>query len=215
MSGSSGCSGRSPDVTAAVVRYGNAVALHLSQIAEADELLTNDPLALLVGMVLDQQIPLERAFAAPLELTQRLGRPLDAEDLAQADPDALAAVFATPPALHRFPGSMARRVQQLARLVVDKYDGNAAGVWLTAPDGRTLLRNVAELPGFGVQKAKIFVALLGKQCGVTPPGWREAAGPFGAEGSFRSVADITGPETRDKVREYKKQLKMAAKAGPA
>lgn len=188
------------------------MALHLSQIDEADELLTNDPLALLIGMVLDQQIPLERAFAAPLELTQRLGHALDVEDLATADPDRLAAIFARPPALHRFPGSMARRVQQMARLIMEKYDGQAADVWRSAADGKALLRNVAELPGFGVQKAKIFVALLGKQCGVTPPGWREAAGPFGEEGTFRSIADITDVATRDKVREYKKQLKMAAKS---
>ncbi len=190
------------------------MGLNLSQIAEADALLDDDPLALLIGMVLDQQIPLERAFAAPYELTRRLGRPLDAHALATADPDALAEVFTRQPALHRFPGSMARRVQQLARLLVDKYDGQAADVWRTAADGRDLFRRVAELPGFGVQKAKIFVALLGKQCDVTPDGWRAAAGPFGEDGVFRSVADITDQATRDRVRDYKKQLKLAAKLNP-
>ncbi|WP_349816942.1 HhH-GPD-type base excision DNA repair protein [Frankia sp. Cppng1_Ct_nod] len=191
------------------------VGLHLSQIDEADELLTNDPLALLIGMVLDQQIPLERAFAAPYELTRRLGRPLDAAELADADPDALAAAFCQRPALHRFPGSMAKRVQAMCRLVVDKYDSDAANVWLTAVDGRELLRRVSALPGFGQQKAKIFVALLGKQLDVTPPGWQEASAPFGEDATFCSIADITDTITRDKVRDYKKQMKAAAKAGTA
>ncbi len=190
----------------------STVGLHLSQIDEADELLTRDPLALLVGMVLDQQIPLERAFAAPYELSRRLGRPLDAADLADADPDELGAVFSRVPALHRFPASMAKRVQAMCRLVVDDYDSDAANVWLTATDGRELLRRVSALPGFGPQKAKIFVALLGKQLGVTPPGWREASAPFGEDGSFRSIADIIDTVTRDKVREYKKAMKAAAKA---
>jgi uncharacterized HhH-GPD family protein len=189
------------------------VGLHLSQIAEADELLTNDPLALLIGMVLDQQIPLERAFAAPLELTRRLGRPLEVAELAGFDPDKLAAVFSQQPALHRFPGSMAKRVQALCQLVVNRYDGDAAAVWTSAADGRQLVRQVSALPGFGEQKAKIFVALLGKQLAVTPPGWREACEPFGEEGSLRSVADITSPETRLQVRDFKKAMKAAAKSG--
>jgi uncharacterized HhH-GPD family protein len=188
------------------------VGLHLSQIDEADELLTDDPLALLIGMVLDQQIPLERAFAAPLELSRRLGRALDVEELAAFDPDALAAVFSQVPALHRFPGSMAKRVQALCQLVVDQYGADPAAVWTTAADGKQLLRQISKLPGFGEQKAKIFVALLGKQLGVTPPGWREACAPFGEAGSFRSVADITSPESRAQVRDYKKALKAAAKA---
>ncbi|KLL11436.1 MULTISPECIES: HhH-GPD-type base excision DNA repair protein [Protofrankia] len=188
------------------------MGLHLSQIDEADELLTNDPLALLIGMVLDQQIPLERAFAAPYELTRRLGRGLDADELAGFDPDKLGALFSQQPALHRFPGSMAKRVQALCRIVVDTYDGDAARVWTTAADGKELLKQVSALPGFGVQKAKIFVALLGKQLGVTPPGWQEACAPFGEESSFRSVADITSPETRIKVRDFKKAMKAAAKA---
>jgi uncharacterized HhH-GPD family protein len=191
------------------------VGLHLSQIDEADALLTNDPLALLIGMVLDQQIPLERAFAAPYELTKRLGRSLDVTELAGFDPDELGAVFSRQPALHRFPGSMAKRVQALCQLIIEKYDGDAAGVWTTAADGKQLLRQVSVLPGFGEQKAKIFVALLGKQLGVTPPGWREACGPFGEEGSTRSVADITSPESRIKVRDFKKAMKAASKSGVA
>jgi uncharacterized HhH-GPD family protein len=191
------------------------VGLHLSQIDEADELLTNDPLALLIGMVLDQQIPLERAFAAPLELTKRLGRSLDVAELASFDPDELGSIFAKPPALHRFPGSMAKRVQALCQLVLDQYGGDPAAVWATAADGRQLLRQVTKLPGFGEQKAKIFVALLGKQLAVTPPGWREACAPFGEDGSLRSVADITGPETRSQVRDFKKARKAQAKSRPA
>jgi uncharacterized HhH-GPD family protein len=189
------------------------VSLHLSQDPEADAFISADPLALLVGMVLDQQVPLERAFAAPYELSQRLGRPLDAVDLADFDPEELGAVFARQPALHRFPAAMATRVQSLCRLVVDQYGGEAARVWTEAVDGRDLVKRVSALPGFGAQKAKIFVALLGKQLAVTPPGWREACAPFGEEGSFRSVADITDTASRDRVRDYKKQMKAAAKSG--
>jgi len=186
------------------------MGLHLSQQPEADALLDRDPLALLIGMVLDQQFPLERAFAGPWELTRRLGRDLDARDLATADPEALAAVFAQRPALHRFPGSMAKRVQELCRMVVDCYGGDAAAVWRDAPDGGDLRRRVGDLPGFGAQKTKIFVALLGKQYGVTPRGWREAAGEYGQEGSTRSVADITDPASLEAVRSFKQQSKQRA-----
>jgi uncharacterized HhH-GPD family protein len=188
------------------------MALVLSQQPAADALLTRDPLALLIGMVLDQQVPLERAFSAPYDLTQRLGHELDATELAEHDPDALAAIFAGPPALHRYPKSMAKRVQDLCRMLVDQYGGDAAAVWRDAPDGAALRRRIAALPGFGVQKAQIFVALLGKQYGVRPPGWREAAGAYGERSSFRSVADITDGESLRKVREYKQQMKAAAKA---
>jgi uncharacterized HhH-GPD family protein len=189
------------------------MALVLTQQPAADALLTEDPLALLIGMVLDQQVPLERAFSAPYDLTQRLGHGLDAAELASYDADPLAAIFATPPALHRYPKSMAKRVQDMCRLLVDRYGGDAAAVWRDAPDGETLRRRIAELPGFGAQKAQIFVALLGKQYGVQPFGWREAAGVYGERRSFRSVADITDSESLRRVREYKQQLKAAAKAG--
>ena len=149
----------------------------------ANELLSSDPLALLIGMLLDQQVPLERAFSAPYDLYRRLGHQPTADELAGYDPDALAAVFAERPALHRYPRSMAARVQALAQLLVANYDGDAGRVWGDAGDGRALLKRVAELPGFGAQKAQIFVALLGKRLGVQPAGWREAAAPFGAEGS--------------------------------
>jgi uncharacterized HhH-GPD family protein len=179
------------------------MGLQLSQQPEADALLDRDPLALLIGMVLDQQIPLERAFAGPYELSRRLGRDLDARDLAARDPEELAAVFAQRPALHRFPGSMATRVQDLCRQVADRYDGDAAAVWREAADGAELRRRIADLPGFGAQKARIFVALLGKQLGVTPPGWREAADPYGEPGSLRSVADITDQASLEQVRAAK------------
>jgi len=190
-------------------------SLCLAQDPEADRLLTDSPLALLIGMVLDQQIPLEWAFTGPLTLTRRLGRDLDATDLAERDPEELAKVFATPPALHRFPGSMAGRVQELCRVIRDDYDGDAARAWAGADDGKELMRRIEALPGFGKQKAKIFLALLGKQLGVQPKGWRQVAGEFGEAKSFRSVADITDPKSRDKVRAYKKQMKAQAKAATA
>ena len=189
--------------------------LCLAQDPDADALLSRDPLALLIGMVLDQQIPLEWAFKGPLHMTQRLGRDLDAGDIAGRDPDELAKVFATPPAIHRFPGSMAGRVQQLCRVVADDYDGDAAAVWRDAKDGADLLKRVEALPGFGKQKAKIFVALLGKQLGVKARGWREAAGEFGEAKSYKSVADIKDAKSLDKVRAFKKQMKAEAKAKAA
>jgi uncharacterized HhH-GPD family protein len=189
--------------------------LCLAQEPEADALLSRDPLALLIGMVLDQQIPLEWAFKGPLHMTQRLGRDLDAADIAARDPDDLAKVFATPPAIHRFPGSMAGRVQELCRIVAEEYDGDAAAVWTGAKTGDELLKRLEALPGFGKQKAKIFLALLGKQLGVTPKGWREAAGEFGAAKSHKSVADITDGKSLEKVRAFKKGMKAKAKAKAA
>src|ERR1700729_4301333 len=179
---------------------------------EANELLTRSPLALLVGMTLDQQVALERAFSAPLDLVRRLGHEPTVAELADYDPDALAAVFSERPALHRFPKAMAARVQELARIIVDRYDGDAARVWTTAASGADLAGRLTELPGFGQYKAQITMALLGKQLGVRPEGWREAAGHFGAEGSHYSVADITDQGSLAAVRDYKKQLKAAAKA---
>ena len=187
--------------------------LHLSGDPDADALLSKDPLALLIGMVLDQQIPLERAFAAPAELARRLGGSYDAASIAAADPDELAALFAARPALHRFPGSMAARVQDLCVTIVEEYGGDASRVWRDAPDGRALLAAVKALPGFGDQKARIFVALLGKQLGVRPKGWEQAASPFGEPGSFRSVADIVDAESLASVRAFKQQMKAAAKVG--
>ena len=179
----------------------------------ADRLLEEDPLALLIGMVLDQQIPLEKAFHGPLELQERMGGgPLDVRRIAGAGEDEINAWFATPPALHRFPSSMGKRVQEVCRHLVDVYDGRAADVWETASSGAELRARMKAMPGFGDQKAKIFVALLGKRLGVAPSGWAEAAGDYGAPGSFRSVADIDGPGALQQVRAFKKEMKAAAKA---
>ena len=188
------------------------MSLYLTGDEAADDLLSTDPLALLIGMVLDQQIPLERAFRSPFDLQERLGGTLDVAAIASMDPDRLAEVFSTRPALHRFPKSMARRVQEVCSLIVDDYGGDAAAIWTTAADGKQLLANVKALPGFGEQKARIFVALLGKQLGVRPTGWERAASPFGESGSFRSVADIDSPEALAKVRQYKQRAKAKAKA---
>ncbi|WP_327005667.1 Fe-S cluster assembly protein HesB [Dactylosporangium sp. NBC_01737] len=179
---------------------------------EANALLDRDPLALLIGMTLDQQIPLEKAFTSPWVLGQRLGHEPTAQELAEFEPDALVEIFATPPALHRFPKAMAARVQEVCRVLVDRYDGAADGLWAGADNGQELLRRVQALPGFGRQKAQILVALLGKQYGVQPDGWREAAGGYGEVGSYRSVADIVDGDSLTRVREYKKQMKAAAKA---
>ena len=179
---------------------------------EANELLSRSPLALLIGMVLDQQVSLERAFSAPLDLVRRLGHEPTLAELADFDPVALAGIFSERPALHRYPKAMAARVQDMARLIVDSYDGDPERLWTTAKTGAELLKRVSALPGFGAQKAQIFVALLGKQLGVQPPGWREAAGAFGAQGSHLSVADISDAESLARVRSYKQGLKAAAKA---
>lgn len=185
--------------------------LHLTGDAEADALLSRDPLALLVGMLLDQQFPMERAFAGPVELSHRLGHDPTAAELAGYDPEALANLFAQPPVIHRYPRSMSGRVQDMCRLLVSRYDGDAAALWRDVDSGMALVRRIEELPGFGRQKARIFVALLGKQYGVTPAGWREAAGPYGEEGSRRSIADVNGPDSLAEVRAYKRATKAAAK----
>ncbi|BBC34521.1 Fe-S cluster assembly protein HesB [Streptomyces graminofaciens] len=192
------------------------VTLHLAQDPEADELLGRSPLAALVGMLLDQQVPMEWAFKGPRTIADRLGADdLDAHEIAAQDPEAFAALLSEKPAVHRYPGSMAKRVQQLCQYLVEHYDGNAELVWKSVADGRELRRRLEELPGFGRQKAQIFLALLGKQLGVQPEGWREAAGAYGEPESFRSVADITGPDSLAKVRAHKQEMKAAAKAAKA
>ncbi|MEU0256960.1 HhH-GPD-type base excision DNA repair protein [Streptomyces sp. NPDC006184] len=188
------------------------VTLHLAQEPAADALLGRSPLAALTGMLLDQQIPMEWAFKGPRTIADRLGtEELDAHEIAAADPEAFAAVLAEKPAVHRYPGSMAKRVQQLCQYLVEHYDGDAEAVWRDAGSGAELRRRLEDLPGFGKQKAQIFLALLGKQLGVTPEGWREAAGPYGEPDSFRSVADITGPDSLAKVRAYKQEMKAKKK----
>jgi uncharacterized HhH-GPD family protein len=191
------------------------MTLSLPIEAEANELLSRSPLALLIAMLLDQQVPLEKAFSSPYQLARRLGHEPTAAELADYDPDALVAVFAERPALHRFPRAMAARTQELGRQLLERYDGDAGRVWQDAATGKDLIDRLAELPGFGAYKAQITVALLGKQLGVRPAGWREAAGRFGEEDSHYSVADIVDDTSLAAVRAYKKQVKAAAKAGTA
>jgi len=187
-------------------------ALHITGDTEADTLLSNDPLALLIGMLLDQQVTMEKAFGSPAELARRLGGRLDAASIAAMDAGALDAVFRERPALHRYPGSMAGRVQALCRAVAEDYGNKADAIWTGVPSGDALLARLRALPGFGEQKAKIFAALLGKQLGVQPEGWREATKPYGEPGSFLSVADITEPAALEKVRANKRAIKAQAKA---
>jgi uncharacterized HhH-GPD family protein len=185
--------------------------MFLAYNEQANKLLEDEPLALLIGMLLDQQIPMEKAFTSPDVLRERLGGVLDAQSIADHDADTLEEIFRRPPALHRFPVAMAKRVQSLARQLVERYDGDAAAVWRDAPSGRELVQRVGGLPGFGEQKAKIFTALLAKQLGIQPPGWREATGEFGEDGTHRSVADVVDAASLDAVRAFKKQQKAAAK----
>ncbi|TXK39347.1 HhH-GPD-type base excision DNA repair protein [Nonomuraea sp. C10] len=186
--------------------------IQLTQRADADELLGRSPLALLVGMLLDQQVPMEWAFTGPQTISERLGHDLTAEEIASYDPEAFAALLAQKPAVHRYPKSMAARVQQLAAYLVARYDGKAEFIWADAADGQELLKRLLALPGYGKQKAQIFLALLGKQLGVRPPGWREAAGAYGEEESYRSVADVVDADSLARVRAYKQAAKQAAKA---
>lgn len=192
------------------------MALHITGDDAADELLASDPLALLVGMLLDQQVAMETAFAGPAKIRDRLGA-FDAATLATVGEERLTEVFRTPPAVHRYPGSMAARTGSLAQAIVEHWGGDAEAIWTQPdaagndPDGAEVLRRLRSLPGFGEQKAKIFLALLGKQRGLTAVGWRESAGAYGEDGCFRSVADIVDPESLTKVRETKRSAKAAAK----
>jgi uncharacterized HhH-GPD family protein len=188
------------------------MTLWMTGDADADHLLDTDPFALLVGMLLDQQYPMEAAFSGPAKILARFGT-LDAARIADADPEAFAALCATPPAIHRYPGSMATRIQAVARVVADEYDDDVTRLWTAgSPDARTVLARLKALPGFGDQKARIFLALLGKQRGVTPDGWREVAGAYGEDGSRRSIADVTDAASLAEVRATKQAAKAAAKA---
>jgi uncharacterized HhH-GPD family protein len=187
------------------------MAIHITGDDTADQLLTESPFALLVGMMLDQQYPMEHAFQGPAKVASRFGG-FDPAAIAAADPGEFAALCSTTPAIHRFPGSMAARLQELARIVTDEYDGDASRIWTEAADGKDLAKRLQALPGFGAQKVKIFVALLAKQLGVVPAGWEKVSGDYALEG-YRSVADVVDPASLQKVRDYKKQKKAAAKAG--
>jgi uncharacterized HhH-GPD family protein len=188
------------------------MAIWLTEDTEANELLEREPLALLTGMLLDQQIPIEVAFAGPKKLVDRMGS-LDASTIATYDQEKFLAICATPPAIHRFPGSMGKRVQALCQTIAAEYDGRAENIWTQGdPDGAEVLKRLKALPGFGEAKAKIFLALLGKQRGLAAAGWQQAAGDYGVADSHISLADITDPESLQQVRAYKKEMKAAAKA---
>jgi uncharacterized HhH-GPD family protein len=189
--------------------------LYLTGDRDADRLLSEDPNALLIGMVLDQQVPMEKAFSGPAVIAERMGGRLDVGAIAAIDPQAFVALCSARPAIHRFPGSMAGRIQAVCQTLVEDYDGDTANLWEGVQSGAELKNRIAALPGFGAAKASIFLALLGKQYGVTPPGWREAAGDYGAEGTTMSVADIVDDDTLDAVRASKRAAKAAAKAGKA
>ncbi len=180
--------------------------------SEADRLLAEDDNALLIGMILDQQVPMEKAFSGPLVIAQRMGGTLDVAEIAASDEEEFVALCSRPPAIHRFPGSMAKRVRQCCQVLVERYDGQAANVWRDQPTGAAVKAALASLPGFGADKAAIFTAVLGKRRGVTPPGWREAAGYYGEPGTYRSVADIVDQDSLRRVRETKQQVKAAARA---
>lgn len=192
--------------------------VHLTMSNPADALLSGDPLALLVGMLLDQQVPMEKAFVGPWVLQQRLGHPLDARDLASMPEADIVAIFCARPAIHRFPAAMARRVQSLCVRLTEEYGADATRVWGDVATGSDLLARISALPGFGPQKAQIFVALLGKQYDVRPSGWRHAAGAYGEDAVHRSVADVTDSGSLAKVRAYKRAAKQAtrqaAEVGP-
>ena len=191
------------------------MTLWLTGDPTADQLLTDDPFALLIGMLLDQQVTMESAFAGPAKIAARMDG-LDVHRIAEADPETFAALCATPPAVHRYPGSMAGRIQAVAAAVVEDYDGDVTRLWTDGdPDGKTVLKRLKALPGFGDQKARIFLALLGKQRGVQPAGWAEAAGAYGEPGARRSIADVTDPTSLSEVRATKQAAKAAAKATAA
>ena len=190
------------------------MALHITGDEHADQVLTDSPFALLLGMLLDQQFPMERAFAGPAKVLDRFGN-LDAAEIAAADPEQFASLCSEPPAVHRFPGSMAERIQAVAQIVTEQYAGHAERIWTEASDAQDLLKRMTGLPGFGRQKAQIFVALLAKQVGVRPEGWEQVVGDYSLDG-YRSVADVVDDASLAKVRAFKKEKKAAAKtaSGP-
>ena len=181
------------------------MAIRITDDDQADRLLTESPFALLVGMMLDQQYPMEHAFRGPAKVLDRFGS-FEPEAIAAADPTEFAALCSTPPAIHRFPGSMAARLQETARIVEHDYGGDASRIWTEAADAKDLMKRVQALPGFGKQKAQIFVALLAKQLGVRPEGWEQLVGAY-AEDGYRSVADVVDAGSLQKVRQHKKEMK--------
>jgi uncharacterized HhH-GPD family protein len=192
-----------------------AMATYLTGNATADALLDSDLNALLIGMLLDQQVPMEKAFSGPAVIAERMGGTFDVAAIAAMDEEEFVALCAAKPAIHRYPGSMGKRVHQVCKVLVEQFDGSAENVWMDASSGDEVWEAVRSLPGFGDEKAAIFTALLGKQRGVTPLGWRDSSAPYGEDGVFRSVADIVDDESLQKVRETKRVLKLARKAAAA
>jgi uncharacterized HhH-GPD family protein len=192
-----------------------AMATYLTGNATADALLDSDLNALLIGMLLDQQVPMEKAFSGPAVIAERMGGTFDVAAIAAMDEEEFVALCAAKPAIHRYPGSMGKRVHQVCKVLVEQFDGSAENVWVDASSGDEVWEAVRSLPGFGDEKAAIFTALLGKQRGVTPLGWRDSSAPYGEDGVFRSVADIVDDESLQKVRETKRVLKLARKAAAA
>ena len=188
------------------------MTIHITGDERADQVLTDSPFALLCGMLLDQQFPMERAFAGPAKVLERFGS-IDPAEIANADPEQFASLCAEPPAVHRVPGAMAERIQAVAKIVVEEYDGQAERIWTEAADAADLLRRMTSLPGFGKQKSQIFVALLAKQVGVRPAGWESVVGDYSQEG-YRSVADVVDAASLEKVRAFKKEKKATGKAQP-
>jgi uncharacterized HhH-GPD family protein len=186
------------------------MAFHITNDPAADAVLDEYPLALVIGMQLDQQYPIEHAFRGGWKILSRFGS-LDTAAIAAADPEQFRAACSVAPAIHRFPGAKAAQVQGLARIVEASYDGDVTRLWTGVRTGAELHKRFTELPGFGDQTSRIMIALLAKQVGVAPAGWKAAAGDYALKG-YRSVADVTGPEALVKVREFKKQKKAAAKA---
>ena len=189
------------------------MAFEIAQDPAADQVLNDSPFALLAGMMLDQQYPMEHAFRGPAKVLDRFGT-FEPAAIAAADPEEFKQLCSTPPAIHRFPGSMAARLQELARIVTDEYDGDASRIWTGAASGTDLMKRLQALPGFGKQKAKIFTALVAKQVGVRPDGWEQVAGDYALEG-YRSVADVVDGASLQKVREFKQAKKAEARAAAA
>ncbi|MEV5535430.1 HhH-GPD-type base excision DNA repair protein [Saccharopolyspora shandongensis] len=186
--------------------------LHLTGDADADKLLSDDSFALLTGMLLDQQVAMEIAFAGPKKIADRMGG-FSVTKIAESDLDEFVELCVQKPAIHRYGGSMGRRVHALAQYIVEHYDGRTEAIWTEDdPDGKEVLKRLKALPGYGDQKARIFLALLGKQRGVEPAGWREAAGAYGDAEARRSIADVVDEQTLTEVRAWKKEQKAAAKA---
>jgi uncharacterized HhH-GPD family protein len=200
-----GLSSGQPGAATTVCPMKRPEQLHFTESDDANRLLATDDLAVLIGMLLDQQFPMERAFLGPQLLKERLGEDLDAARINRTDLSRLEEVFKGPPAIHRYPASMAKRTQDMCQVIVDEYDGDASRIWATAGNGKELLKRLKALPGFGEGKSRIFVGLLGKRLGIRPEGWEEAAA------DWPSIADVSTFDDVLELREQKRQMKQKKK----